>query len=166
MERAGEAMSVLTIVIPGQPVAWGRVKTGKYLQRYVPRKTQRAEDTVSSFCFHAMNEQGFKIIEGEAIRLECRFYMQIPKSESKGKRDAMQRGQLRPIKRPDFDNLYKSVLDGIQGVAFRDDSQIVETGNSGKWYDDGKGPRTEIRLGVVVYAGDAPEGTCVKVETA
>lgn len=34
-------------------------------------------------------------------------------------------GKEKPMKKPDIDNIAKSILDGLNGVAFADDSQIV-----------------------------------------
>ena len=34
-------------------------------------------------------------------------------------------GREKPIKKTDIDNLAKSLLDGMNGVVFKDDSQIV-----------------------------------------
>ena len=49
----------------------------------------------------------------------------IPKSHSKKRTDACSEGLEKPIKKPDIDNLAKSLLDGMNGVVFKDDSQIV-----------------------------------------
>ena len=37
----------------------------------------------------------------------------------------MLKGDLRPIKKPDCDNIAKIILDALNGIAFHDDSQIV-----------------------------------------
>jgi Holliday junction resolvase RusA-like endonuclease len=34
--------------------------------------------------------------------------------------------KMRPVTKPDVDNLAKSVLDAINGVAYKDDNQIVD----------------------------------------
>jgi Holliday junction resolvase RusA-like endonuclease len=49
----------------------------------------------------------------------------IPQSYSKKRKEACLSGQEKPIKKPDIDNLAKSILDGINGVIWKDDSQIV-----------------------------------------
>jgi Holliday junction resolvase RusA-like endonuclease len=49
----------------------------------------------------------------------------IPQSHSKKRREACLSGVEKPIKKPDIDNLAKSVLDGMNGIVWRDDSQIV-----------------------------------------
>lgn len=40
-------------------------------------------------------------------------------------------------KRPDIDNLEKAVLDGLNGVAFVDDSQIIKSSTEKLFADDG-----------------------------
>jgi Holliday junction resolvase RusA-like endonuclease len=49
----------------------------------------------------------------------------IPQSHNKKRREACLSGVEKPIKKPDIDNLAKSVLDGMNGIVWRDDSQIV-----------------------------------------
>jgi Holliday junction resolvase RusA-like endonuclease len=50
----------------------------------------------------------------------------IPASWSKKKHGAAIRGEIRPGKRPDIDNLYKLVADSFNGIVYRDDALIVE----------------------------------------
>jgi len=59
-----------------------------------------------------------------AIRLEVTFYMPIPASLSKVKREALLGKQH--IKKPDTDNLLKSVKDALEGTYYKNDSQICE----------------------------------------
>ena len=49
----------------------------------------------------------------------------IPKSYPKKRQEACLSGSERPTKKPDIDNLAKSVLDGMNGVIFCDDKQVV-----------------------------------------
>lgn len=53
-------------------------------------------------------------------------------------------------RRRDLDNLIKSVADALNGVAYRDDTQIVQLGESEKHVDK-LNPRTEVRLEVVPW---------------
>ena len=59
------------------------------------------------------------------VKLVVYFYMPIPKSWSKKKRlEAV--GQYH-IKKPDSDNLLKTVKDALNGIAYKDDSQVAVT---------------------------------------
>ena len=44
-------------------------------------------------------------------------------------------GQIRPTQKPDADNIAKSVLDALNGLAYADDKQIV-TLVVDKYYDE------------------------------
>ena len=59
----------------------------------------------------------------------------MPKAFSKKKREMARLRQLRPTKKPDCDNIAKSVLDALNGVVYYDDSQVVELVVK-KFYDD------------------------------
>lgn len=53
-------------------------------------------------------------------------YYGMPKNLSKKKRQAMLDKKLRPTKKPDFDNIGKVICDSLNGIAYRDDAQIVD----------------------------------------
>lgn len=55
----------------------------------------------------------------------------------------MLNGELLPAKKPDIDNIAKAVLDALNSVAYRDDTQIVEL-QIRKQYSEK--PRLEIRM--------------------
>ena len=76
-----------------------------------------------------------------ATRLEVTFYMQIPKSLSKKKQNELI-GQYH-IKKPDTDNLIKTVKDALNEVLYKDDSIICEV-EAKKIYSDE--PRVEFKL--------------------
>jgi Holliday junction resolvase RusA-like endonuclease len=76
-----------------------------------------------------------------ATKLEVTFYMPIPASLSKVKQKALN-GEFH-IKRPDTDNLLKSVKDSLNGIFYKDDSQICDV-VAKKIYSTY--PRTEIIL--------------------
>ena len=75
-------------------------------------------------------------------------YYTIPKSISKKKRQAMLDHKVRPTKKPDFDNIGKVICDSLNGIAYRDDAQIVDA-QVRKFYSDT--PR------VVVIITDIPD---------
>lgn len=51
--------------------------------------------------------------------------------------------KIRPIKRPDLDNVLKAVSDALNKIAYKDDSQIVGAVLR-KYYGDDA--RTEVRV--------------------
>lgn len=59
----------------------------------------------------------------------------IPKRASKKERELMLNDSIRPTKRPDIDNILKAVLDGLNGVAYNDDAQVVKVSGE-KYYAD------------------------------
>ena len=107
-------------VIPGEPVAKERPRRDKRTGRfYTPEKTQNFE-TVCSLVYG--NKHYF---EGKQLRVSILFKFKIPKSYSKKDRDKALRGEIRPSKK-DLDNCIKSVLDGLNGKAWKDDRYIHE----------------------------------------
>lgn len=64
--------------------------------------------------------------ENAPLRLDAVFYMPIPKSANKGLRERMAGERTMHTKKPDVDNLLKSVLDGCNGIAYKDDNQIAQ----------------------------------------
>ncbi|SHL12880.1 Holliday junction resolvase RusA (prophage-encoded endonuclease) [Alkalithermobacter thermoalcaliphilus JW-YL-7 = DSM 7308] len=135
MERSFKRVE---LVIPGEPVAKGRPRVGKGFT-YTPKKTVIYENFVKE-CYIITNTN--KKLTG-AIFCEIKAYFQIPKSKSKKIKEKMKAGEERPTKKPDLDNLAKSILDSLNQIAYDDDSQVVELKMS-KFYSDN--PRVEVIL--------------------
>lgn len=112
--------------IPGTPVPKGRarmtVRNGQ-ARAYTPDKTVRFENLVAHAGQQAIGPGG---APAEcAVKLVLDVYLPIPKSWSQKKQDNAALGVLRPCGRPDVDNYCKSVMDGLNGIVFRDDSQVT-----------------------------------------
>jgi len=53
-------------------------------------------------------------------------YYPIPKNAGKRQKSAMLAGDIRPAKKPDWDNVGKVICDALNNIAYKDDSQIVD----------------------------------------
>lgn len=63
--------------------------------------------------------------EKPPIEIYIRAMYSIPKSYTKGKRLAASHNMIFPVKKPDADNIAKIVCDALNGIAYKDDAQIV-----------------------------------------
>jgi Holliday junction resolvase RusA-like endonuclease len=106
---------------------------------FTPAKTVSYENAIS-LSYQNETEHRFT----GAVYITIDFYLPIPASLSKTEKKMVADGLLRPAKRPDIDNLVKSVLDGLNEVCFDDDKQVVSI-LANKHY--GEIPRTEIEIG-------------------
>ncbi len=59
------------------------------------------------------------------MKLTVRAYFSIPASWSLKKQRGAAMGEIQHTKRPDLDNVVKAIKDGCNGVAWKDDSQVV-----------------------------------------
>jgi len=110
-----------TWYIPGPIVAKARPRVtvrGNKPRAYTPKKSADFEKVVAGSCPLDSPVEG-------AVDLRVNMYLGIPKSWSKQKTADAAAGQIKPISRPDLDNYLKSIMDGLNGVAYLDDSQIV-----------------------------------------
>lgn len=116
---------MLQFPIDAPPVPKGRPKFSKiggFVRTYTPRKTSDYETIVRETARQAMGPT--EVLETPvAVYLYIR--LPIPKSYSKKRIAACLTGLERPTKKPDIDNLAKSVLDGLNGTVYKDDGQIV-----------------------------------------
>lgn len=120
--------------VPGIPVGKGRPRIttrGGHARAYTPAKTVAFEDKVGTAGKEAM--RGQEPYHG-AVALHLRISVPIPVSWSKRKQADAAVGRIRPIGKPDIDNYIKAVADGLNGIVWKDDSQIVAV-NATKWYD-------------------------------
>lgn len=76
-------------------------------------------------------------------KIECISYLPISKSMNSVNKILAELGFIRPISKPDWDNLAKAYCDMIQGYLLEDDALIIE-GISKKYYSIK--PRVEITI--------------------
>lgn len=77
------------------------------------------------------------------IEMEITAYYQIAKSDSKKKKQMKLNNVIRPTKKPDMDNIVKIIADPLNGIAYHDDSQIVNCSIK-KFFSDQ--PRVEVKI--------------------
>ena len=70
---------------------------------------------------------GVKFPDDAMLDVRIFAYYPIPKSASKRKRQAMLEKKIRPTKKPDWDNVGKVICDSLNGIAYRDDAQVVDS---------------------------------------
>jgi Holliday junction resolvase RusA-like endonuclease len=142
---------MIRLIVPGEPQAKGRprfypirTKTGRTFSRAVTPERTRSYEVYIRELF-VVNFPNFVPMEGP-LSLTVDAYLGIPKSTSRKRREGMEGGFIVPEKRPDADNILKSAGDALNGLAFRDDSQIAEAIIRKRFSSQ---PRMIIRVGPV-----------------
>lgn len=141
LQAVSRLSTPISFTVPGTPVAKGRPRSfirGGRIGHFTPEKTVRYESLVA-------HEAGFAMGAGSplegAVRLCVMAYFPIPASWSLKRQNAALDGLEHVAKKPDLDNVVKAVKDGMNGVAWRDDCQVVSL-VANKEYSDR--PRVEV----------------------
>ena len=110
----------------GTPIGKGRPRAAKNragdVYMYTPKETHDFEKALSHSYINSTN---FKFNETDVLHAEILIKMPILKSFTKKQREQALSGELLPAKKPDIDNIIKIVFDGLNGVCYPDDNQIV-----------------------------------------
>ncbi len=106
------------------PIGKGRPRFTRSGRVFTPKKTKDFELKIAARASDEMVSVGI-----DPFTVPCSVYIlaqfPIPKSWSKKRREAAERGEVVPGK-PDIDNVAKLVLDALNGVCFEDD-KLVQT---------------------------------------
>ena len=142
-EVSRKELYMMFFSIPGKAVGKGRPRFANG-HAYTPETTKEYEDLVRA----PFLEKHGKKIEGEALFVQISVYTEPPKSISKKKREELLKGY--PMKKPDLDNVAKIILDALNGVAWKDDTQVVDLRVNRNW-------ATEVSESVIVYINTASD---------
>ena len=112
----------MTFVVPGEPVPKDRHRTDEYGNRYNP--SEKAEEFVQACYIAAMGKT--EPVGKVTFRLTCVFYT-----------------KNRQVK--DVDNMWKLVADALQGLIWKNDSQVWDMGGSHREIDKAN-PRTSVEV--------------------
>lgn len=121
-------------------------RVGNFVRTYTSKKTVDYERHIAM----QFLEQGGTVFEHKWLEVIITAYFAIPKGTKKADKLLYETEYIPYDHKPDADNVAKSVLDGLNGVAWTDDKQVVNL-RVKKFY--GKEPRVIIRIREV-YAND------------
>lgn len=134
----------VTFSVLGEPKGKGRprfTRTPVGVRTHTPQQTVAYENLVR--LEYSRQTKDFKFPDKVPLEIVIFAYFTIPKSTSKKKTKLMLDKIIRPTKKPDADNIEKIIADSLNTVAYKDDSQIVDS-MVRKFYD--ATPRVEVRI--------------------
>lgn len=146
-------MQEVKFVVLGEPKGKGRPR---FVSRYNPEtkksfgKARTPEETIvyenlirTEYSRQCGNS---RFPDDAMLDMRIMAFYSIAQSKSKKMKADMKNHKIRPTKKPDSDNVIKIVADSLNQVAYRDDSQIVDT-MFRKFYSDQ--PRIEVTIKLI-----------------
>ena len=139
----------IVFTVPGEPVGKGRPRVstiGGHARMFTPKKTADYETLIADVAVLAMEARE---LIGGPVMVEMQIHVGVAASWSKKKTAAALAGELFPTKKPDIDNVLKAICDGINGIVFKDDVQVVDVHTSKRYSAT---PCVNVRI-VPLYEG-------------
>ena len=119
-------------VVYGDPKGKARPRFTKTGAVYTPKETKEYEHMVTQAYLDSgginFGEQPINLLVSAVLR----------KAKSNKKKSA--------TTKPDLDNIIKAVLDGLNGVAFKDDKQVIDIRAKKRYCTDGEAPVLAVRI--------------------
>ena len=127
-----------TISVPGNPYPLKRPRRAKNGRMFDPAENVTAKRHIGSYA-RAL----FAVPIPGPVMVNIRFHIQRPKSHF-GTRGLRIAAPVNHAQRPDVDNLIKAVFDALNGIAWVDDTQVIEVSARKDWCLDS--PQTDIMI--------------------
>ncbi|MBU9695574.1 MULTISPECIES: RusA family crossover junction endodeoxyribonuclease [Limosilactobacillus] len=132
----------MKLVFEIEPVEQARpraTRMGRGIRLYDPKKVSVYKKQLAMMCQFQYKQAPLT----GPLKVELNFFRHVQSSLSKKERALRLSGSHRPVVKPDTDNYIKSTLDGLNGLLWEDDNQIVDL-VAHKYYSDK--PRVEIEV--------------------
>jgi Holliday junction resolvase RusA-like endonuclease len=132
-------MPQLSFVVEGKPIGKARARTvrrGAFIHSYTPKKTIDYEEKIRNAFIEKYPDH--KPIEEKPITLEIAACFELPASYPKKIKEELEEKKFLPnTKKPDWDNIGKTISDALNGFAWKDDALIVNAKVVKLYYNDG-----------------------------
>lgn len=142
-------MKEVKFTVPGEPRGKGRPRFSTHKKgdgrTFVTARTPDETIIYENLVRMEYERQcgGVYFGKGEPVELTVTAYLPIPISTSKKRARLMDGGELRPVKKPDLDNMVKTAMDAVNRIAYSDDVQVVDM-HVHKYYSER--PRLEVTI--------------------
>lgn len=133
----------VSFVVPGKPIGKGRPRVSTiagHARMFTPKETANYESLIAVSAQQAMNDR--ELFAGPVL-MELRILVPVAASWSKKKTAQALAGEVMPTKKPDADNVLKAICDGINGIVFKDDVQVVNVSLSKRFSET---PGVHVRI--------------------
>lgn len=123
---------MISLVIPGRPVGKQRPRFNRQTGRtYTPTKTVAYEQRIHT----VWEAQGRPRLDDGPLHARITACYERPPAHLRVKGGLTAAGQRQPYPMPqvDLDNLIKACLDALNGLAYRDDRQVVHVEALRRW---------------------------------
>lgn len=128
----------------GAPVGKRRPKFSTvhgYAQAIKPKEDVIYENLVK-LSFQQAKPSDYNLFD-KAVKMTISACFAIPKSFSKKKQKEALEGTIRPLTKPDADNIAKIICDALNDIAYKDDTQIIELAITKRYASE---PKVKITL--------------------
>lgn len=121
-------MPMIEFSVDGKPQGKARPRFNSYSHvAYTPKNTRDYEKEIAE----AFTAAGGVMLPDDAyVGISVKALFPIPQSWTKAKKIQVIMGTVKPTVKPDVDNIIKAVLDGLNGVAYEDDKQVIHVSAS------------------------------------
>jgi len=114
--------------IPGEQVPMPRPIVTRDGRGHIPSKVHKYEQLVAT-----QYKAAGGTVHGGPVAVTIAFWFQMAKSWPKYKK--RDRKGMPKTDKPDLDNVVKTILDGLNKVAYEDDAQVYKIHAVKHWYD-------------------------------
>lgn len=118
-------MSFVVFTVEGPPQGKGRPRfrrAGNFVTTYTDQKTKTYEQTIKAWAQRAIGSGS--PLEGP-LSVDLYIRMGVPASTTKKRTESCLQNAELPTKKPDIDNVIKIFLDAMNGIVYKDDTQVV-----------------------------------------
>lgn len=134
-------LTVIGNAIPKQSAKF--YNAGGFIKSYQKASVTNYANYIRMCFLEKYPEHKAEMFAKKELQIHVVEYRAIPTSKTNKFKKLAEEKQIRPITRPDVDNIGKNVKDALNGVCYPDDSLIVKEINE-KFYSNN--PRLEITV--------------------
>jgi Holliday junction resolvase RusA-like endonuclease len=128
-------------MVPGAPHPCMRARRAANGGMFDPVRNQEAKALIG----WTAKVEGVRPVAGP-VEIWINFVYARPKSHLKADGSLKASAPLHHVQVPDVDNLVKTVKDGLKGIAWKDDCQVVAVHAEKRWAEGGDGSGTVVTI--------------------